>query len=543
MSSRNLNYLLASLCIFFACGASAAAATCASMSQLKLRDTTITSAESFAAGKFTPPVQAISRKQPAVTVAFCRVTGTIKPTTDSDIKFELWMPEAGWTGRYESVGNGGFAGSIRYDSMIRPLIGGSAVASTDDGHSGPAVGPNSASWALGHPQKIIDYGYRAVHLTAEDAKQITTAFYGRRPRHSYFVGCSKGGQEGLMEAQRYPEDFDGIVSGAAANQWTDLFSSFSWGAKINLANRASYIAPQDLEKIGAAVATACDAADGVKDGLISDPLHCRVAPSTISLTAEQLKTYEALHDGPKTTAGQRIYAGLPYGGETVQWNRTVTGPSFELAPVDAEESMYGNGFFANFVYQDPNWTFRSFDIGKTPGYARNKVGQYLNADDVHLTKFKARRGKIVEFHGWSDSIVTPLGAISYYNKVAAAQGSAEGNAIAARGSADARALEETQKFFRLFLAPGVGHCAGGPGPNEFGQRGGDGDAEHDIVVALERWVEKDVPPERIVATKFEGDDHAKAAVMTRPLCAFPAVAKYTGKGSTDVASNFACAAD
>jgi feruloyl esterase len=537
------NYLLASIAVFLACDAGAVAATCASLSELKLRDTKITAAESFGAGKFTPPVQAISRQQPPVPVAFCRVTGSIKPTADSDIKFEVWLPESGWTGRYESVGNGGFAGSIRYDSMVRPLIGGSAVASTDDGHSGPAVGPNSAGWALGHPQKIMDYGYRAVHLTAEDAKQITAAFYGSRPKHSYFVGCSKGGQEGLMEAQRYPEDFDGIVSGAAANQWTSLFSSFSWGAKINLANRAGYIAPQDLEKIGSAVAAACDAADGVKDGVINNPLRCRVEPSTIALTAEQLKTFQALHDGPKTSSGERVYAGLPYGGETIQWNHTVTGPSFELAPVEAEESMYGNGFFANFVYQDADWTFRSFDIDKTPIDARNKVGQFLNADDVQFTKFKARHGKIIAFHGWADSIVTPLGAISYYNKVMAAQGRAGGSGAAKDAAAEAQALQETQKFFRLFLAPAVGHCAGGPGPNEFGQRGGDGDAEHDIVAALEQWVEKDIPPERIIATKFEADDRTKKAAVTRPLCAFPAVAKYNGKGGTDDAANFACAAD
>jgi hypothetical protein len=543
MSSRNPNYLLASIVTFLACDGAAAAATCASLSQLKLPDTTITAAESFAAGKFTPPSQTIARKLAAVPAAFCRVTGDIKPTADSDIKFEVWLPESGWTGRYESVGNGGFAGSIRYDSMVRPLIGGSAVASTDDGHSGPAVGPNSASWALGHPEKIIDYGYRAVHLTAEAAKQITAAFYGSRPKHSYFVGCSKGGQEGLMEAQRYPDDFDGIVSGAAANQWTNLFSSFSWGAKINLASRASYIASQDLEKIGSAVAAACDSADGVKDGVINNPLRCRVEPSTIALTAEQLKTFRALHDGPKTSSGERIYEGLPYGGETIQWNHTVTGPSFELAPVEAEESMYGNGFFANFVYQDANWTFRSFDIDKTPGDARNKVGKSLNADDVQFASFKARHGKIVAFHGWADSIVTPLGAISYYNKVMAAQSGAGGNAAVGGSAADARALAETQKFFRLFLAPAVGHCAGGPGPNEFGQRGGDGDAEHDIVAALEQWVEKDIPPQRIVATKFEGDDRSKPAVTTRPLCAFPAVAKYNGKGSADAASSFVCSAD
>lgn len=346
-----------------------------------------------------------------------------------------------------------------------------------------------------------------------------------------------------MEAQRYPADFDGIVSGAAANQWTNLFSSFSWGAKINLADRASYISPQDLVKIGSAVVAACDAADGVKDGVINNPLRCHVDPSTIALTAEKLKTFEALHDGPKTGSGERIYEGLPYGGETIQWNHTVTGPSFETAPVEAEESMYGNGFFANFVYQDANWTFRRFDTDKTPVDARNEVGQFLNADDVQFAKFKARNGKIIAFHGWADSIVTPLGAISYYNKVMATQGRAGGGATEARSTVETQALEETQKFFRLFLAPGVGHCAGGPGPNEFGQRGGDGDANHDIVAALEQWVEKDIPPQRIVATKYDGDDSTRPVVTTRPLCAFPAVAHYNGKGSTDDETSFVCAAD
>jgi feruloyl esterase len=540
MSGPNIKHLCVS--ILLALGWQAAdAATCASLTGLRLTDTTITGAKSFGPGEFTPPPQ-FSRTQPAVPVAFCRVTGEIKPTSDSDIKFELWLPQSGWSGRYESVGNGGFAGGIRYDSMVRPLMGGSAVASTDDGHSAPAVGPNSATWALGHREKVIDYGYRAVHLTAEAAKHVTESFYGARPKHSYFVGCSKGGQEGLMEAQRYPEDFDGIVTGAAANQWTDLFSSFSWGAKLNFADRARYLAPEDLEKIGSAVAAACDAADGVKDGLISDPLRCRVDASAIALSPEKVKTFETIHDGPKTAAGERVYAGLPYGGETVQWNRTVTGPSFEKAPVEAEEAMYGNGFFANFVFEDPNWTFRSFDIDKTPIEARKKVGEMLNADDVTFTKFKAHNGKILAFHGWADSIVTPLGAISYYDKVIDAQGRGKASGVS-RGAADRQALEQTQKFFRLFLAPGVGHCAGGPGPNEFGQRGGDGDAEHDIVVALEQWVEKGVAPARLVATKFADDDRAKAAKMTRPLCPFPAVAKYDGKGSTDTAASFTCAVE
>ncbi len=208
---------------------SGAATSCEGLANLKLPDTVITIAQSVAAGEFTPPRNGIK----AVPAAFCRVAGKIKPTNDSDIGFELWLPTSGWTGRYESVGNGGFAGSIRYDSMLNPLLGGSAVASTDDGHSG-----GGSAWALGHPEKIIDYGYRAVHLTAEIGKAITTAFYDTKPHHSYFVGCSKGGQEALMEAQRFPNDFDGILGAATANQWTALFSSFAWNQKLNQAEKS-----------------------------------------------------------------------------------------------------------------------------------------------------------------------------------------------------------------------------------------------------------------------------------------------------------------
>src|SRR5580698_1841089 len=227
--------------ILFAALAHAAPMSCEQLAKVSLPQTNISLAQSTAADTFTPPVpdwaKGFMHPKP-VPAAFCRVVGHLHPTGDSDIKFELWLPMTGWSGRYESVGNGGFAGSIRYDSMRNPLLAGSAVASTDDGHDGPAIGPTSGDWAFGHPEKIIDYGHRAVHLTAVAAKAHTTAFYGRKPAHSYFVGCSKGGQEGFMEAQRYPEDFDGIVSGAAASQWTDLFSSFVWTESINLADRA-----------------------------------------------------------------------------------------------------------------------------------------------------------------------------------------------------------------------------------------------------------------------------------------------------------------
>jgi hypothetical protein len=517
--------------------ARAAGQDCEKLTSLKLKDTTITMAESVAAGAFTPP-NPFGPQGPQgkpVAAAFCRVTGSIKPTSDSDIKFEIWLPASGWTGRYESVGNGGFAGVIRYDSMVGPLLGGSAVASTDDGHSTPG-----GSWALGHPEKIIDYGYRAVHLTAEAGKAITAAFYGTAPKHSYFVGCSKGGGEAFMEAQRYPKDFDGIVGGANANMFTDLFSIFAWDAKVNLGDKAGYLSADDVAKVGAAIVADCDELDGVKDGLINDPLKCHPDLSKLPLTPAQLQTYQMLHDGMKTSSGKLIYPGLPYGSEAVGWRAFLTGPSYEEAAKRAAQSTFGDGFLANFVYNDASWSDLKLNVDTTPADAEKAVGQYLNATDLNFTEFKKRGGKYIQWHGLADGLVTPLGSIDYYQRVVAAQGGSKGKDWPA-GNIDSAGLEKTQQFYRLFLAPGVSHCGGGPGPNQLGQAGGDGDAEHDIVVALEQWVEKRTPPTRIVATKFVGDDRTKGVAMTRPLCAYPQAAKYKGTGDTNDAANFVCA--
>jgi hypothetical protein len=514
----------------------AAAASCADLAHVPLPNTTITLAQSVGAGAFTPPVPSWARafmQSTPVPAAFCRVTGEIRPTSDSNIKFELWLPASGWTGRYESVGNGGFAGSIRYDSMVNPLLGGSAVASTDDGHDGPAIGPTSADWAFGHPEKIIDHGHRAVHLTSVAAKALTAAFYGRPPAHSYFVGCSKGGQEAFMEAQRYPDDFDGIVGGAVANQWTDLFASFVWTESLNLANRASYLAPADLAKIGAAVTAACDSAGGVKFGYVSDPLRCDVTRSSLGLTPAKLRTFESIHRGPKDRSGRLTFAGQAFGSENPGWSDTISADNFEAAETEAQMSMYGGNFFRNFVYQDHNWSFHGFDLDKGRADAERVVGRSMNAEDVHFAGFKAHHGKLIQYAGMVDSIVTPLSSVKFYQAVVAAEGHTAGPA----------ALARTQDFYRLFLAPGVGHCGGGPGPNEFGQAGGTGDAEHDMVVALEQWVEKGVAPTRLVATKFVADDRAKGVAATRPLCPFPQVAKYQGSGAISDAANFACATE
>jgi feruloyl esterase len=527
--------------------------SCEQLKELKLADTTILTAEAQAAGTFSPPARGGAAPAPArgvqgqaapapargggpgaqpVAAAFCRVTGSIKPTSDSDVRFELWLPASNWNGRYQSVGNGGFAGGIRYDEMTAPILAGTAVASTDDGHSTPGAG-----WALNHPEKIADYGYRAVHVTAETAKAITAAFYGSQPKYSYFVGCSKGGGEAFMEAQRYPKDFDGIVGAANANMFTDLFSSFAWEVTRNLESKDGYLSGDDIAKMGQYVLEQCDAADGVKDGLITNPFKCNPDLSKAPLSPAQIKTYQAIREGLKNSAGKVIYPGKPYGSEA-GWRGSISGPSYDEALARSQQGGFGNGYLANFVYNDPMWDPKKFDADKTPMDAAKANGQALNALDTQFTEFKKRGGKYIQWHGLSDPLVTVNGSIEYYQKVVAAQaGKKPGEKL------DAKAYAKTQDFYRLFLAPGVNHCGGGPGPNQLGQAGGNGDAQHDAVAAMYQWVEKGVAPKSIIATKYNGDNQANGVAMTRPLCPYPQMAKYKGTGDTNDATNFVCAAE
>ena len=335
-----------------------------------------------------------------------------------------------------------------------------------------------------------------------------------------------------MESQRYPEDFDGIISGAAANEWTNLFSSFMWTENLNLANQAAYLSVEDLKKIGNAVTAACAAPGDAQLGFISDPLRCRVAPPSIGLTSAKLQTFESIHQGPKDRSGRQVYPGQAYGSEAAGWDETVSATSFEAAETEAQMSMYGANYYRNFIYQDRNWSFHGFDLDKGRADAERVVGKIMNADDVTFKAFKARGGKFIQYAGLADSIVTPLSSVRYYQAVVAAQGN----------KSDPATLAKTQEFYRLFLAPGVGHCGGGAGPNQFGQAGGVEDAEHDMVAALEQWVEKGVAPARIIATKYISDDKTKGVAMTRPLCPFPQVAKYKGSGEVTDAANFSCAA-
>lgn len=291
--------------------ARAAGTPCEGLSALKLPDTSITAAQVVAAGTFSSPAagsQPVFKDLPE----FCRVQAEIKPSKDSDIKMEVWMPVSGWNGKFQGLGNGGFAGSISYPELAIAVKSGYASAMTDTGHTGSAV---SADWALGHPEKIIDFGYRAVHEMTVHAKAIMQAFYGNGPKHSYFAGCSNGGRQALMEAQRYPADYDGIIAGAPAWNWTHLLADAAWNAQATLTVAGSYISADKVPVIATAVRDACDAQDGVKDGIVADPRKCGFDPAPIQcksedtsscLTAEQVVALKKIYAGAHDSKGKQI---------------------------------------------------------------------------------------------------------------------------------------------------------------------------------------------------------------------------------------------
>jgi len=499
---------------------------CPSLAKLELEGTTIARAEAVPAGGAVEGV----KTWPGLR-AFCRVAGSIKPSSDSNIQFELWMPQPGWNGRFFGAGNGGFAGSISYAQMQAALARGFAVASTDTGHH---AGVADASWALGHPEKVVDFGYRAIHLMTLDAKTILHAFYGDAPAHSYFSSCSNGGRQALMEAQRFPEDYDGIIAGAPGNYWTHLLANSAWGLQATLGSPDSYISSKKLPAIQAAALAACDAADGLKDGIIEDPSRCHFDPSVLAclgpetdscLTAPQLTALKKLYAGAHFAGGKQVFPGYEPGGEAELggWQLWITGP----APARSAWFGFGAQFFKNMMFEDPAWDFHSFDINRDTKAVDAKLARILNATDPDLSRFRARGGKLILYHGWNDAASVPRSTIDYYNSVVAKAGSAE-----ARG------------FVGLFMVPGMQHCYGGSAPNSFGQFGaGSGDAERDMFDAIERWVEQGIAPERIIATKRKNDlDPRSEPLGTRPLCAYPSVARYKGTGSTDDAANYACVA-
>jgi hypothetical protein len=513
------------LLAWIACAAMPAGArSCEDLAQLSLAGTTITGAESLPAGTFTPPGEKPIQNLPA----FCRVAGSVKPTSDSNIQFEVWMPIAGWNGKFQGAGNGGFAGYIDYETMAAAVSRGYATASTDTGHRADGL---DASWALGHPEKIVDFGYRGIHETADKAKAIVRAFYGEGPRHSYFSSCSNGGRQALMEAQRFPNDYDGIIAGDPANFLTHILTAAVREMQATMQDPAGYIPPNKLPAIEAAALARCDEGDGVKDGVIDDPTRCRFDPSVLlckgaesdsCLTAPQVAALKRIYAGTRTSSGQEIMPGFPPGGETGEegWGEWITGRALGKSV----RLSFATQFFANMVYNDAAWDYRTFNVDRDLKATDDKMAPILNATDADLTRFKQRGGKLILYHGWNDPAIPAGNTIHYYESVLKKMG------------------KDGAEFVRLYVAPGMQHCYGGPGPDMFGQDGvAKGDPQHDLGAALERWVEQGKPPNQIIATKSKtGSDPASGVIRTRPLCPYPAVAHWKGTGSNDDAANFVC---
>ena len=507
---------------------SVSAATCEGLAELKLPNTTITTAQTVAMGAFSP--QSGSAAPYKELPAFCRVAGVIKPANDSEIRFEVWMPISDWNGKFHGIGNGGFAGSISYAGLAGALARGYATASTDTGHNG-----GDASWALGHPEKIVDYGHRAIHEMTEKAKLIVKAFYGNGPKRSYFASCSNGGRQALMEAQRYPNDYDGLIAGAPSNAFTQILTGFAWNMQNILVDPASYIPAKKLKAIETAANAACDGRDGVMDGVLDDPRKCGFDPAVLlckgietddCLTDKQITALKKIYAGPRDAKGNQIIPGFEPGGETGPggWTSWITGAS----PTLALQFFFSTQAFKNMIYNDPNWDFKTFQLERDGRLAREKLGPILDAIDPNLKAFSARGGKLILYHGWNDAALPPINTINYYQSVSAKLGG-----------------RRTQGFVRLFMAPGMQHCAGGPGPDGFGQMvtptpSPKSDPQHDLTLALERWVEQGVAPDQVIASKRQGSSPQVPALRTRPLCPYPLVARYKGIGSTDDAANFKC---
>jgi len=449
--------------------------------------------------------------------AHCRVSAVLAPSSDSHIEMEVWLPPAeSWNGKFQAVGNGGWAGNITFGTgapqpvnrtMASALKEGYATASNDTGHHGKG---SDASFAEGHPEKLTDFADRAVHEMAVKSKAIVGAFYGKGPTLSYWNGCSTGGRQGLMEAQRHPEDFDGIVAGAPANYWTHLMAGIVWAAQATHIGEPGNMTAEKLLLLHDAALRACDALDGVKDGVLEDPTRCRFDPEVLEckgaggpscLTAPQVAAARGMYSGavnPRTK--QPIYPGMVPGSE-LGWD-----PVNGLQPLAIAESH-----FRYIVFKDRDWDYRKLDFDSGVALSDKTDNGLITAIDPNLKAFFARGGKLIQYHGWNDQQISPLNSVNYYKSVQEKLGGAS-----AVGSS-----------YRLFMAPGVLHCGGGQGPDQFNPMG-----------ALERWREARIAPDEILAA------HVTNGVVdrTRPLCPYPQVAVYKGIGSTNDAANFACKA-
>jgi Tannase and feruloyl esterase len=525
---------------FAMCGA-AHAVDCSSLISVTSDSSTMTAADSI-----TPPATIGGA---AVTVPFCRVQGTARPTSDSEIKFEVWLPPtaAAWTGRMKVNGTGGFAGGTPYARLAQDVGDGFVSAGSNMGHDGG----ESATWTLGHPEKVKDWGLRAHFYVATAAKTLANAFYGQPVSHSYFEGCSNGGRQALMMAQNYPTLFDGIVAGAPSNFYPDVLMWLLWSGvhQTPVFGQPAVVSPAKRTAITQRVLQACDAIDGLVDGQITNPRACVFNIDSMgpagdgTLTAAELAVAKAMYAGTTSESGQQRYTGAKFGGEA-DWD-----PNF------ADNGGYGP-FIGHYVYGvlSPPFDWRR-DVNFSTVYDQTKaaVTPITAAPSPDLTAFKNHGGKLIQFAGWNDSVVPPDGSVNYYHSLALFEKmhtlpSATVDALVNNLSPQDVAVtaqflgDRVRQYHRLFLLPAVAHCGGSTGPSSIG--GGMPeppaafrDADHHVVSAVIKWVEQGVAPERIIATRFSGS----ALTLSRPVCPYPAQAVYNGSGDVNVASNFTCA--
>jgi feruloyl esterase len=491
------------LAVLFEAGPVIAATPCEGLAAIALPNARIDSAELIAAGTFQPPGGRGAANTYARLPAFCRVTATLTPTSDSNIKSEVWLPATGWNGKLQTVGNGGWAGTIPYGALAAAVMAGYAGAGTDTGHVG-----NNADFALGHPEKVIDLAYRSIHETTVQAKTIVSSHYGSPARFSYYNGCSQGGRQGLAAAQKYPEDFNGIIAGAAS--WNQMRAHAARVALNLVVNKDadSVIPASKYPMIHEAVINACDSQDGLKDGVIENPLMCKFDYSRIAcksgdalscLTKGQIESAKAMTSplkDPKT--GKVLFDGHLMPGSELGW-ATLGGPQpLGLAVAGMR----------NVVFEDRTWNYSKMNLSTDVDRAAASDNGAMYSGDPNLKPFFDRGGKLLMYHGWNDQQVNPLNSVIYYENVQKTVGK-----------------ENAENSIALFMVPGMNHCSGGPGTDSF-----------DKVKALEEWVELGKTPTQIIASHSTNGQVDK----TRPLCPFPQVAKYNGIGSASDAASFTC---
>ena len=477
----------------------AAAAPCDRLTSMTVKNGSVTAAQIVAAGTFAPPAGRAGGRGGANPFAalgeFCRIAITLRPAAHSNITAELWLPSSGWNRKLQVVGNGGFAGTISYPAMATALAAGYAAASTDTGHTGPS------SNTFANEDVLVDFAYRAIHETTVAAKAAVNGFYGSAPRFSYFAGCSTGGRQALTAAQRYPDDFNGIVAGAPASHTSTQAFGQIWFSQA-LSDPAGALPREKLAIVHDAVLNACDGLDGARDGVLENPLACTFDPKLLvckagadpasCLTDAQANTVQKVYAGPSNPrTGKQIYVGLERGSES-GWNPVPVG--------------YAVDYFKYIVFKDSNWDPKALNYDAHVAQAATGGNLIFDATNPDLSAFTTRGGKLIMYQGWGEPGIPPGNLVAYYRQIQSKTSNAHDSV-------------------RLFMVPGMGHCGGGTGVNTF-----------DMVTPLDQWVTSRTAPVQIPASRVRDG----VADRTRPLCAYPHIAIYKGSGNLDEAANFSC---